>query len=101
MRASRPSPKLRLSLITPSDQHALSPTATSARSAVAGSRSARAQRNQVSAATAMALGSCARIASRSEEHTSELQSPMYLVCRLLLEKKKNDHHDVPTEAAKT
>ena len=28
---------------------------------------------------------------RSEEHTSELQSPMYLVCRLLLEKKKNTH----------
>src|SRR5437762_9682782 len=27
---------------------------------------------------------------RSEEHTSELQSPMYLVCRLLLEKKKQD-----------
>src|SRR5437763_11817347 len=27
---------------------------------------------------------------RSEEHTSELQSPMYLVCRLLLEKKKID-----------
>src|SRR5437762_10123482 len=27
-------------------------------------------------------------ANRSEEHTSELQSPMYLVCRLLLEKKK-------------
>src|ERR1017187_8543390 len=26
-------------------------------------------------------------AMRSEEHTSELQSPMYLVCRLLLEKK--------------
>src|SRR5436189_6140163 len=26
---------------------------------------------------------------RSEEHTSELQPPMYLVCRLLLEKKKN------------
>src|SRR3712207_7418840 len=30
-------------------------------------------------------------ASRSEEHTSELQSRQYLVCRLLLEK-KNDHH---------
>src|SRR5437879_11567758 len=30
----------------------------------------------------------ARTVSRSEEHTSELQSPMYLVCRLLLEKKK-------------
>src|SRR5437879_7833963 len=28
-------------------------------------------------------------AERSEEHTSELQSPMYLVCRLLLEKKKS------------
>src|SRR5437763_504480 len=28
--------------------------------------------------------------SRSEEHTSELQSPMYLVCRLLLEKKKKN-----------
>src|SRR5256885_4383581 len=27
---------------------------------------------------------------RSEEHTSELQSPCNLVCRLLLEKKKND-----------
>src|SRR3712207_9054723 len=29
-------------------------------------------------------------ASRSEEHTSELQSRQYLVCRLLLEKKKNN-----------
>src|SRR5947209_15903715 len=29
---------------------------------------------------------------RSEEHTSELQSRQYLVCRLLLEKKKNYHH---------
>src|SRR3712207_7619016 len=30
-----------------------------------------------------------RGADRSEEHTSELQSRQYLVCRLLLEKKKN------------
>src|SRR3712207_8237880 len=29
---------------------------------------------------------------RSEEHTSELQSRQYLVCRLLLEKKKQNHH---------
>src|SRR5256885_6818695 len=29
---------------------------------------------------------------RSEEHTSELQSPCNLVCRLLLEKKKKPHH---------
>src|SRR5258708_16042241 len=30
--------------------------------------------------------------TRSEEHTSELQSPDHLVCRLLLEKKKNTRH---------
>src|SRR3712207_6999935 len=39
----------------------------------------------------------ARIASpassRSEEHTSELQSRQYLVCRLLLEKKKDNTHE--------
>src|SRR5258708_29409757 len=33
-----------------------------------------------------------RGASRSEEHTSELQSPDHLVCRLLLEKKKEEKH---------
>src|SRR5690348_18019003 len=31
------------------------------------------------------------ISRRSEEHTSELQSPVHLVCRLLLEKKKQQH----------
>src|SRR5256884_7175959 len=30
---------------------------------------------------------------RSEEHTSELQSRLHLVCRLLLEKKKTNAHD--------
>src|SRR5258708_28391401 len=35
--------------------------------------------------------SCSR--GRSEEHTSELQSPDHLVCRLLLGKKKNYYHD--------
>src|SRR2546425_1746252 len=35
-----------------------------------------------------ARASCSRTTSRSEEHTSELQSLAYLVCRLLLEKKK-------------
>src|SRR3712207_7046799 len=35
-------------------------------------------------------GSCSPTSwARSEEHTSELQSRQYLVCRLLLEKKKN------------
>src|SRR5215210_9552652 len=36
--------------------------------------------------------SMAEFHARSEEHTSELQSPMYLVCRLLLEKKKKKHN---------
>src|SRR5258708_29036867 len=34
--------------------------------------------------------------SRSEEHTSELQSPDHLVCRLLLEKKKKTSKPSPT-----
>src|SRR5690348_17659004 len=32
------------------------------------------------------------VSTRSEEHTSELQSPVHLVCRLLLEKKKLSIH---------
>src|SRR5256885_12544958 len=36
-------------------------------------------------------GSCRWNACRSEEHTSELQSPCNLVCRLLLEKKKKNY----------
>src|SRR5437763_11702527 len=35
-----------------------------------------------------AVDTSGKAGTRSEEHTSELQSPMYLVCRLLLEKKK-------------
>src|SRR5688500_20020924 len=35
-----------------------------------------------------------RLAHRSEEHTSELQSPCNLVCRLLLEKKKEYLSDI-------
>src|SRR3712207_7009466 len=54
--------------------------------------------------TLLRLTSCTRChaSTRSEEHTSELQSRQYLVCRLLLEKKKHtaqcplqgpaDHH---------
>src|SRR3712207_7663917 len=37
----------------------------------------------------VALGALGQDGGRSEEHTSELQSRQYLVCRLLLEKKKN------------
>src|SRR3712207_8188335 len=35
---------------------------------------------------------------RSEEHTSELQSRQYLVCRLLLEKKKTDRLNSPCQS---
>src|SRR5258708_26949866 len=38
--------------------------------------------------TAPAAANAAAPSGRSEEHTSELQSPDHLVCRLLLEKKK-------------
>src|SRR5947208_10392866 len=38
---------------------------------------------------------------RSEEHTSELQSPDHLVCRLLLEKKKRDTHTSHTHINST
>src|SRR2546429_4046191 len=37
-----------------------------------------------------------QVPSRSEEHTSELQSRLHLGCRLLLEKKKDDSHQVET-----
>src|SRR5687768_18159797 len=55
---------------------------------------------------ARALGACrggrgahpagggARTLHRSEEHTSELQSRLHLVCRLLLEKKKNNQKEI-------
>src|SRR5947209_14440531 len=38
--------------------------------------------------------------SRSEEHTSELQSRQYLVCRLLLEKKKKKIYNTQTNSTK-
>src|SRR2546425_2014385 len=38
------------------------------------------------------------IISRSEEHTSELQSLAYLVCRLLLEKKKKNTYNTDTKS---
>src|SRR2546423_6735038 len=41
-----------------------------------------------------------RVSGRSEEHTSELQSLAYLVCRLLLEKKTSTVHPSPTNQAR-
>src|SRR2546430_10226459 len=43
-------------------------------------------------AAAGAVAVCGVAGSRSEEHTSELQSQSNLVCRLLLEKKKKTQH---------
>src|SRR5256885_11604056 len=40
------------------------------------------------------------LVQRSEEHTSELQSPCNLVCRLLLEKKKKHNHVTYTQCHK-
>src|SRR2546430_13341791 len=39
-----------------------------------------------------------RVAGRSEEHTSELQSQSNLVCRLLLEKKKKEQPPAPASS---
>src|SRR2546426_7792625 len=41
------------------------------------------------------------VTSRSEEHTSELQSPCNLVCRLLLEKKKKEKIEHPCRSQTT
>src|SRR5689334_23656294 len=41
------------------------------------------------------------VASRSEEHTSELQSQFHLVCRLLLEKKKKTNHSCTSQRSRS
>src|SRR5260370_23398448 len=45
-------------------------------------------------APSLAPTRCTRFRSRSEEHTSELQSHLNLVCRLLLEKKKKQKNNI-------
>src|SRR3989475_12555134 len=69
----------------------------SSRSAYASPTRASADTNPESSATACRYSAVARASPvRSEEHTSELQSQSNLVCRLLLEKKKNkyDYHNL-------
>src|SRR5687767_15777939 len=56
-------------------------------------RAIRAQDRTIPAARRTAVDR-PRPLPRSEEHTSELQSLAYLVCRLLLEKKKNKNHTI-------
>src|SRR5262245_65281218 len=47
------------------------------------------------ATSAASTFACWSVMARSEEHTSELQSLRHLVCRLLLEKKNNEHRSKP------
>src|SRR5205809_2772631 len=77
--------------------------ARSLRAAAAGSRAPPPRRR---APRARRRGGGARLpAARSEEHTSELQSRLHLVCRLLLEKKKNNisyyHFLLPKSSSKS
>src|SRR5256885_6450987 len=58
------------------------------RSRVGGSKKGRRQPHQTSLRQLSTAGFRRSAIGRSEEHTSELQSPCNLVCRLLLEKKK-------------
>src|SRR3712207_8562632 len=51
----------------------------------------RTETGRESALMAARTGVTSSVAARSEEHTSELQSRQYLVCRLLLEKIKTAH----------
>src|SRR5437762_5814941 len=70
----------------------LFPYTTLFRSTVILKKSSRRPHHRFSAAaknSTQGFWSDGRQEVRSEEHTSELQSPMYLVCRLLLEKKKS------------
>src|SRR5690348_17749434 len=52
------------------------------------------RREAAKPAASAGIQAAATRTTRSEEHTSELQSPVHLVCRLLLEKKKNRKKNV-------
>src|SRR5256885_5996715 len=58
---------------------------------IPGAHDSRRGRQSLENQPAVALGHDPPVEQRSEEHTSELQSPCNLVCRLLLEKNKDDH----------
>src|SRR2546425_8561968 len=68
------------------------PTSAALSRAAAASGKLAAHDRCASAAHACASAAMVDGSDRSEEHTSELQSLAYLVCRLLLEKKNNPKH---------
>src|SRR3712207_7510318 len=71
---------------------------------VAEATAAEEARRDVASGSEQGVGADRRRARmpRSEEHTSELQSRQYLVCRLLLEKKKNiSHSNLPSTEQST
>src|SRR5438876_2236205 len=72
----------------PSRSCVFPPRGPSARRRTLGRRREGQHRPEVQARTDHAGGGPVPDGRRSEEHTSELQSPVHLVCRLLLEKKK-------------
>src|SRR3712207_7463247 len=71
------------------DEHGLPALRAAAAPHRAGERRLRAQGPRLERGRAARAGGL----GRSEEHTSELQSRQYLVCRLLLEKKKKSRTD--------
>src|SRR3712207_7071093 len=82
-----------------SDQESVDPELPLPQARVVEARDQQHQREADAGVGGLTVGVVVRVAghvvlSRSEEHTSELQSRQYLVCRLLLEKKKNLLYDV-------
>src|SRR3712207_5991738 len=68
---------------------------------VAGLTAADAKRQLLERSEELVRHEMARMVRRSEEHTSELQSRQYLVCRLLLEKKKRNYNEKLVAAKRT
>src|SRR2546422_9559979 len=74
--------------------HDALPISSDSRSSISSASTSISSRSTASSRTSRACRtSPATGRSRSEEHTSELQSRLHLVCRLLLEKKKKTHYN--------
>src|SRR3712207_7629681 len=80
---------------------ALPISTASRRSPTVGTFHLRRNADEVHATEAASTSMCAISSMRSEEHTSELQSRQYLVCRLLLEKKKRSEIRFPLHSLNT